>query len=114
MPADQDLDGPGFKHATIREIYRQVQEPNTRVSAPALHLSAEYLKLFTTEAVHRAAEIAQLEKDEEEQAKNGGKGDKGKGKNSKGNQPSSEFNDSPAVLETKHLEKVLAGMLLDF
>ncbi|GAA5948837.1 hypothetical protein JCM3765_003920 [Sporobolomyces pararoseus] len=114
MPADQEVDGPGFKHATIREIYRQVQEPNTRVSAPALHLSAEYLKLFTAEAVHRAAGIAQLEKDEEHQTKNGGKAEKGKGKSSKGNQSSSEFDSSPAVLETKHLEKVLAGMLLDF
>lgn len=85
-----------FSQATIREIYRLVQEPNTRgtpvhsrlilrnaysrlnlivqlvslnwnlVSAPALHLSSEYLRLFATEAIHRAAEVAQQEQEERE------------------------------------------------
>ncbi|GAA5829924.1 hypothetical protein JCM3766R1_006703 [Sporobolomyces carnicolor] len=87
-PEQQD-DGPGFKHATLREVYRLVHEPNTRVSAPALHLSAEYLKLFTAEAVHRAAQVATLEQEQ-------------------GDTPSS------TLLETRHLEKVLAGMMLDF
>ncbi|GAA6015671.1 hypothetical protein JCM11491_007190 [Sporobolomyces phaffii] len=106
MQRDPELEGPGFKHATIREIYRLVQDPNTRVSAPALHLSSEYLKLFTAEAVHRAAEVAQLEQDAQAAA------------TKKGKSAPSGIDDSPALLEvarqTKHLEKVLAGMLLDF
>ncbi|GAA5895784.1 CENP-X/MHF2 family protein [Sporobolomyces salmoneus] len=98
-----------LEQATIREIYRLVQEPNTRVSAPALHLSSEYLKLFTAEAIHRAAEVAQLEKDqlEEEQQGKGSKG-KGKGKGVSSDPASSR------LLETQHLEKIVAGMLLDF
>ncbi|GAA5926778.1 CENP-X/MHF2 family protein [Sporobolomyces koalae] len=124
-PPGVDTDGPGFKHvsltyfgfacerwrlvqlttngtrqATIREIYRLVQDPSTRVSAPALHLSSEYLKLFTTEAIHRAAEIAQREKDQ------------AVGPSKKGNAKDLDLN--PGLLETKHLEQVLAGMLLDF
>ncbi|GAA5843532.1 hypothetical protein JCM5353_005446 [Sporobolomyces roseus] len=95
-----DSDTPVFKHATIREIYRLVQEPNTRVSAPALHLSSEYLRLFATEAIHRAAEVAQQEQEERE----GATSKKGKSKEVV----------PPGMLETKHLEKVLAGLLLDF
>jgi hypothetical protein len=36
------------------------------VSTPALHLSAEYLRLFATEALHRAAEAVDKEREERE------------------------------------------------
>ncbi|GAA5916608.1 hypothetical protein JCM6882_009175 [Rhodosporidiobolus microsporus] len=89
--ADQaDADHPQFKHATVKELFKLANEPNTRVSAPALHLSAEYLRLFATEAIHRAAEVAK--KEQQEEGRTG----------------------QPGMLETKHLEKVLAGLLLDF
>ncbi|GAA6050359.1 hypothetical protein RTBOTA2_004464 [Rhodotorula toruloides] len=89
MSDDDQPDQP----ATVKEIFKLVNEPNTRVSAAALHLSAEYLRLFATEAIHRASEVA-----EKERAANG-EADKGL---------------PPGLLETKHLEKVLAGLLLDF
>ncbi|GAA5879704.1 hypothetical protein JCM16303_004139 [Sporobolomyces ruberrimus] len=96
MPVDQDFEGPGFKHATIREVYRLVQDPNTRVSAPALHLSSEYLKLFTAEAIHRAAEVAQTEKQDEQSLQL--LQSKGKGKD-KGKVTTKELEESPALLE---------------
>ncbi|GAA6028749.1 hypothetical protein JCM8097_007376 [Rhodosporidiobolus ruineniae] len=91
MADQQGTDTPQYKQATIKEIFKLVNDPNTRMSAPALQLSAEYLRLFTTEAIHRAAEVAQAEKD-------------------------AAGEDQPGLnlLETKHLEKVLAGLLLDF
>ena len=42
------------------------------VSAPALHLSAEYLRLFATEALHRAAEVAAKERLEKDGTMGGG------------------------------------------
>ncbi|GAA6011805.1 hypothetical protein JCM10207_004250 [Rhodosporidiobolus poonsookiae] len=86
-------DHPQFKQATVKEVFRLVTEPNTRISAPALHLSSEYLRLFATEAIHRASEVAQKEHDERKAA-----GDEAPG----------------MLLEARHLEKVLAGLLLDF
>ncbi|KAL7343411.1 hypothetical protein BJY59DRAFT_688004 [Rhodotorula toruloides] len=93
MADDDQPDHPVFKEATVKEIFKLVNEPNTRVSAAALHLSAEYLRLFATEAIHRASEVA-----EKERAASG-EADKGL---------------PPGLLETTHLEKVLAGLLLDF
>ncbi|GAA5864912.1 hypothetical protein JCM8547_009269 [Rhodosporidiobolus lusitaniae] len=87
MQGAHDQDQPQFKQATVKEIYKLVLDNNTRVSAPALHLSAEYLRLFATEAVHRSAEVAK-----------------------KGQEDGEEV----MLLEPKHLEKVIAGLLLDF
>ncbi|KPV74529.1 uncharacterized protein RHOBADRAFT_45018 [Rhodotorula graminis WP1] len=79
----QDSDHPQFKQARHRQ----------GVSTAAVQLSAEYLRLFATEAIHRAAEVA-----ERERINNG---------------PVDRLA-PPGLLETKHLEKVLAGLLLDF
>ncbi|GAA5908061.1 hypothetical protein JCM8208_003675 [Rhodotorula glutinis] len=81
------------RRATVKEVFKLVTEPNTRVSTAAVQLSAEYLRLFATEAIHRAAEVA-----ERERAADG---------------PVDRLA-PPGLLETKHLEKVLAGLLLDF
>ncbi|TNY24311.1 CENP-S associating centromere protein X-domain-containing protein [Rhodotorula diobovata] len=88
-----ESDHPQFKEAphpqaTVKELFKLVTEPNTRVSSAAVQLSAEYLRLFATEAIHRSAEVAQQDR--------------------------TAAASGPAVLETKHLEKVLAGLLLDF
>ncbi|GAA5862262.1 hypothetical protein JCM1840_001699 [Sporobolomyces johnsonii] len=91
-----DSDTPVFKHATVKELFKLAQEPSTRISAPALHLSSEYLRLFATEAIHRAAEVAEKEQRETQGGDKGAQGG------------------PPGLLETKHLEKVLAGLLLDF
>ncbi|GAA5933366.1 hypothetical protein JCM10213_001260 [Rhodosporidiobolus nylandii] len=64
MTDDSSPDYPQFKQATVKEIFKLVTENNTRISAPALHLSAEYLRLLTTEAIHRAAEAAKEEQQE--------------------------------------------------
>ncbi|GAA5822429.1 hypothetical protein JCM3770_000268 [Rhodotorula araucariae] len=109
-----DSDHPQFKHArppspppphllsprptrstqaTVKELFKLVTEPSTRVSSAAVQLSAEYLRLFATEAIHRAAEVAELERAAAAPA---------------------DKNAPPGLLETKHLEKVLAGLLLDF
>ncbi|GEM08816.1 hypothetical protein Rt10032_c06g2833 [Rhodotorula toruloides] len=89
MADDDEPDHP----ATVKEIFNLVNEPNTRISAAAVHLSAEYLRLFATEAIHRASEVAEKDRAAREEK------DKGL---------------PPGLLETKHLEKVLAGLLLDF
>lgn len=86
--AGEDSDVPQFKPATIHEIFKLELDPSTRVTAPALQLSAEYLRLFTTEALHRSAEIANKEIAE------------GKAKG--------------GLIEVRHLEKVTPGLLLDF
>ncbi|BGP56550.1 hypothetical protein JCM8202_002066 [Rhodotorula sphaerocarpa] len=91
MADEGDTDHPVFKQATVKELLRLSHEPNTRISSPATHLTAEYLRLFATEAIHRAAEVA--EKEREGKATEGG---------------------PPQMLETKHLEQILAGLLLDF
>jgi hypothetical protein len=85
------------------------------VSAPALHLSSEYLKLFTAEAVHRAAEIAKLEKEEEQllgQLQGGG-GNKGKGKQQQiQSNGGSEFDsESPNLLEVELYDSSLCIIL---
>ncbi|BGP17609.1 hypothetical protein JCM10213v2_005644 [Rhodosporidiobolus nylandii] len=84
MTDDSSPDYPQFKQATVKEIFKLVTENNTRISAPALHLSAEYLRLLTTEAIHRAAEAAK-----EEQQEGGEAG----------------------LLEARHLEKFLAQVV---
>ncbi|GAA5991068.1 hypothetical protein JCM10908_006524 [Rhodotorula pacifica] len=63
------------------------------VSAAATHLSAEYLRLFATEAIHRAAEVAEKERQAGKETGKAG---------------------PPGMLETRHLEQILAGLMLDF
>ncbi|POY73278.1 hypothetical protein BMF94_3612 [Rhodotorula taiwanensis] len=86
-------DHPVFKQATVKELLRLSHEPNTRISAAATHLSAEYLRLLATEAIHRAAEVAEKERKADKEAGKAG---------------------PPGMLETRHLEQILAGLLLDF
>ena len=51
--------------ATIEEIFRKAfQKPETRVNSGALHLSAEMLRLFVVDAIHRAGELAKKDEDE--------------------------------------------------
>lgn len=82
-----DEETPQFKHATIKEVFALAIDPSTRINAAALQLSVEYLRLFTVEALHRSAEEAG--KDTEKKV-------------------------GPSLLEAKHLQKVMAGLLLDF
>ncbi|KAG0659400.1 hypothetical protein RHOSPDRAFT_33638 [Rhodotorula sp. JG-1b] len=93
MADEEQPDHPVFKQATVKELLRLSHEPNTRISAAATHLSAEYLRLFATEAIHRAAEVAEKEREASKEAGKAG---------------------PPGMLETKHLEQILAGLLLDF
>ncbi|KAL8279559.1 hypothetical protein RQP46_008121 [Phenoliferia psychrophenolica] len=60
--AGDDEDVPQINQATLQEIFKLTLDPTTRVNAPALHLSAEYLRIFATEALHRSCEVANKEK----------------------------------------------------
>jgi len=93
--SDNESDVPSFKHATIQEVFKLSFDPTTRINGAALHLSAEYLRLFTIEALHRSAEVYRKEKDA---AQDGS----GKGGYTGG------------LIEVRHLEKIMAGLLLDF
>ncbi|SDA02789.1 BZ3500_MvSof-1268-A1-R1_Chr11-1g03158 [Microbotryum saponariae] len=61
------------------------------VNDASICLSSQYLRLLTTEAIHRAAEVAEKERA----------------------LLSPEERRGPALLEVSHLEKVLSGLLLD-
>ncbi|KAM0791635.1 hypothetical protein ACM66B_006073 [Microbotryomycetes sp. NB124-2] len=84
-------DAPTYKHELVEEIFKLVQDRNTRTSPAASQLSAEYLRLFTVEAVQRSAEIFEKDKGQQKGVAVG-----------------------PQLLEVKHLEKIAAGLLLDF
>ncbi|KAM0750065.1 hypothetical protein T439DRAFT_356718 [Meredithblackwellia eburnea MCA 4105] len=56
-----DEEVPQFKLATIDELFKHSIDPNTRISDAALQLSAEYLRAFATEAIHRSADVARKE-----------------------------------------------------
>ncbi|KAK4047242.1 hypothetical protein OIV83_005546 [Microbotryomycetes sp. JL201] len=58
-------DAPTYKHELIEEVFKLVQDRNTRTSPAALHLSSEYLRLFTVEAIHRSAEVFQRGKEQQ-------------------------------------------------
>lgn len=127
--------------ATVKELLRLSHEPNTRsesccfrlrftsldlsqphsdpslsstVSAAATHLSAEYLRLFATEAIHRAAEVAEKEREASKEAgKAGPPGMLEVSRSVSTERAGSNLTLFP-YLQTKHLEQILAGVLLDF
>ncbi|KDE03855.1 hypothetical protein MVLG_05677 [Microbotryum lychnidis-dioicae p1A1 Lamole] len=82
---------PQFKEALIREIFLLQLSNKTKVNDASIALSSQYLRLLTTEAIHRAAEVAEKERA----------------------LLSPEERRGPALLEVSHLEKVLSGLLLD-
>ncbi|KAH8917762.1 hypothetical protein BT69DRAFT_1354486 [Atractiella rhizophila] len=88
---------PSYSIALVREVFKQSFEGNPRVSDDALALSAEYLRLFTVEAIHRSLE----EK---------------KKSNIKASKKTSQQGPAigPILIESQHLEKVSAGIELDF
>ncbi|MBW0500859.1 hypothetical protein O181_040574 [Austropuccinia psidii MF-1] len=99
---------PTFKKATIHEIFRLVwasdrlsslasaSEPPPKINDAALHLSAEYLRLFTVELFHRANQAAESEPQPPDTAS------------------SSQDYEIRGLIEVRHLQKVAPGVLLDF
>ncbi|KAF9584776.1 hypothetical protein BGW38_005213 [Lunasporangiospora selenospora] len=57
---------PQFRAETMHAIFKQVwADPGTKAHKDALRLSAEYLRLFTIEALHRTAAYQKEQEDEE-------------------------------------------------
>jgi len=85
---DEDPDTPAFRDGTVHEIFKASWfVSGMKVTPVALHLASEYLRLFTVEAVHRAADEAKHNKDPK----------------------------LPGVfIEVKHLENVAPSLLTDF
>lgn len=79
------------------------------MSSAAVQLSAEYLRLFATEAIHRSAEVAQQDRTA---AASGPAVLEVRSTCRPLRTPATADANPPA--QTKHLEKVLAGLLLDF
>ncbi|KAG0145442.1 hypothetical protein CROQUDRAFT_658614 [Cronartium quercuum f. sp. fusiforme G11] len=108
---------PRFKKATIHEIFKQTwtndrlsslsnaNEPIPKINDVALHLSVEYLRLFTIELIHRSNKLAEEHDDEEKNDHNEKNEIKGVNNN--------DFN-SNCLIEVKHLQQVAPGALLDF
>ncbi|KAF9971827.1 hypothetical protein BGZ73_005138 [Actinomortierella ambigua] len=88
---DEDINhGPTFKPETLHAIFKQVwSDPGTKAGKDALQLSAEYLRLFTIEALHRTA-LLQREGESE------------------------DLRDEKLVLELDTLESVTPQLVLDF
>lgn len=87
------------------------------VSEGALHLSAEYLRLFVIEAFHRSVELAKTE--EEEMMKKSTTNANGKSlpvelKVSAPIVPLDLVCDLILDSKTAHLEEVITGVILDF
>ncbi|KAL1915577.1 uncharacterized protein VTP21DRAFT_6701 [Calcarisporiella thermophila] len=85
-------DASRFKPETVHTIFKSAwKEPGTKINKEALQLSAEYLRLFALEAIHRSAEVARYRV------------------------PSSqEGNVTGGKVEVEHLEKVGLQLVLDF
>ncbi|KAG0366028.1 hypothetical protein BGZ54_005922 [Gamsiella multidivaricata] len=63
---EEDEDKPNFRPATMGAIFKGVwTDPGTKAHKEALELSAEYLRLFTIEALHRTAAYQREQEDEE-------------------------------------------------
>ncbi|KAF9362793.1 hypothetical protein BGX34_005473 [Mortierella sp. NVP85] len=61
-----DEEKPTFRPETMGAIFKEVwREPGVKVQKEALQLSAEYLRLFTIEALHRTAAYQREQEDEE-------------------------------------------------
>ncbi|KAF9436336.1 hypothetical protein BGZ76_004263 [Entomortierella beljakovae] len=62
---DEDVK-PTFRPETLQAIFKTVwTDPGTKSQKDALQLSAEYLRLFTIEALHRTAAYQREQEDEE-------------------------------------------------
>ncbi|SGZ31131.1 BQ5605_C047g12312 [Microbotryum silenes-dioicae] len=81
---------PKVNHSPIQSISLSLTR-HRAVNDASIALSSQYLRLLTTEAIHRAAEVAEKERA----------------------LLSPEERRGPALLEVSHLEKVLSGLLLD-
>ncbi|KAK4048280.1 hypothetical protein OIO90_005899 [Microbotryomycetes sp. JL221] len=84
-------DTPNFKHELIGEIFKLEQDKSTFNPESVLRLSAEYLRLLTVEAVHRSAQVFHNDQTTNPEPQPG-----------------------PQLLEVKHLQNIIAGLLLDF
>ncbi|KNZ52252.1 uncharacterized protein VP01_3633g1 [Puccinia sorghi] len=110
---------PRFKTGTVHEIFRQswtnerksslklmVEKP-PKINDIALRLSAEYMRLFTIELVHRSTQVARQEEKEEENER-------------LHDSPSSPAGDHnlraglKGLIQLRHLHKAAPGVLLDF
>ncbi|KAK9761047.1 hypothetical protein K7432_014361 [Basidiobolus ranarum] len=88
MEDTENTEQPSFKPETVHNIFKTVwKESNTKIKPDATSLAAEFLRLFTLEAVHRSAGLSKSEFTGDE--------------------------DMPQ-LEVEHLEKIAAQLLLDF
>lgn len=121
--------------ALVQEMFKLTLDPQTRgatrggtrcwrveaahsvapcftASPAAVHLSSEYLRLFTREAIHRAAEVAKLEHD----AQGGVTGPVLIEVSVFDASPSQATADTHAdwPAQVRNLEKIVAGLLLDF
>ncbi|SAM08177.1 hypothetical protein [Absidia glauca] len=74
-----------FSTDTVQAVMKTVwKDPRTKSNAQALQLSAEFFRLFTIEAIHRASE-----------------------ENARQAEPIEE-------IQVEHLEKILPQLMLDF
>ncbi|KAF9321049.1 hypothetical protein BG003_003812 [Podila horticola] len=88
---DEHDDTPAFKPETIQGIFKGVwSNPDTRVHKDAMKLSAEFLRLFTIEALHRA--VAYQREQEEDDL----------------------LRDDEMLLDVDSLEAITPQLLLDF
>lgn len=110
---------PRFKTGTVQEIFRQswtnerksslklmVEKP-PKINEMALRLSAEYLRLFTIELVHRSTQVAQQEEKEEENER----------LQDSASSPAGDHNlraGLKGLIQLRHLHKAAPGVLLDF
>ncbi|KAG0205827.1 hypothetical protein BGX28_002607 [Mortierella sp. GBA30] len=63
---DEEDHQPTFKPETIQAIFKGVwTDPGTKAQKEAMQLSAEFLRLFTIEALHRTAAYQREQEDEE-------------------------------------------------
>ncbi|KAI1314405.1 hypothetical protein EDD11_002192 [Mortierella claussenii] len=62
----EDVDKPTFRPETMQAIFKGIwAEAGTKAGKEAMQLSAEYLRLFTIEALHRTAAYQREQEDEE-------------------------------------------------
>ncbi|KAI8334199.1 centromere protein X-like protein [Chlamydoabsidia padenii] len=81
----EDGNDTTFSTDTIHAVMKSVwKDPRTKCNAQALQLSAEFFRLFTIEAIHRASEEAQRQTDTDNE------------------------------VQLEHLEKILPQLMLDF
>ncbi|KAG0046410.1 hypothetical protein BGZ83_008423 [Gryganskiella cystojenkinii] len=93
--AQEDDDGedenqPGFRPETMQAIFKGVwTDPGIKAQKDAMELSAEFLRLFTIEALHRTAAYQREQEDE-------------------------ELKDDETLIELDSLEAITPQLLMDF